>query len=120
MLKNLLRKSFLYFLKKAPNFQETNPPPRKKKKKKKKLQETGTLKKSLMFQEMEIFRPSQESFFYFIKIKPPKNFLYFLKRKLFFSFSKKLFIFQEINFRSRKKSTLKKLLIFQEMELFNP
>ena len=73
-----------------------------------------------MFQEMELFSPPQESFFYLMKRKPPKNFLYFLERKLFFCFSKKFFMFQEVNFRSRKKSTLKKLLIFQEMEPFNP
>ena len=64
------------------------------------------------------------------KQKPQKNFLYFLKRKLFLYFGKrkplenslyiikrKFFIFQQVTSRARKvELTLRKFLIFQEME----
>ena len=52
----------------------------------KKLQETETLKELLIFREMEPFSPSPENLSFFRKRKPRKNFLYFLKGKLFLYF----------------------------------
>ena len=43
------------------------------------FQETETLKKLLIFQEMELFSPPRENVSYLRKRKPRKNFLYFLK-----------------------------------------
>ena len=62
---------------------------------------------------------------YFKKQKPKKYCLYFRKQNSYNSVnrnSKKLFIFSEVTFRGQniKKATLKKLLIFREMELSSP
>ena len=100
-LKKLLWKFFLYFLKKALNFQETDPTPLPRK------------KEPLTFQEMKLFSPPREKVLCFRKWKPLKNSLHFLKRKLFLYFwkrepsknywsSRKRFIFQEVTFRARE------------------
>ena len=62
---------------------------------------------------------------YFKKQKPKKYCLYFRKQNSYNSVnrnSKKPFIFSEVTFRAQniKKATLKKLLIFREMELSSP
>ena len=71
----------------------------------KKFQEEETLKKLLVFQEMELFSPPQENFakIYFRKWKPLKTILNFLKRKLFLYFWKRkpqqnLLYFRKRNF----------------------
>ena len=52
------------------------------------FQETGTLKKLLIFREIKLFSPPRENFSYFRKQKPRQVSLYFLKRKLFLYFGK--------------------------------
>ena len=71
----------------------------------KKFQEEETLKKLLIFQEMELFSPPQENLekIYFRKWKPLKTILNFLKRKLFLYFWKRkpqqnLLYFRKRNF----------------------
>ena len=54
---------------------------------------------------MELLSPPRENFLYYRKLKPPKKFLYFLKRKLFVYFG--------------KRKTPQKFLIFQETELIS-
>ena len=49
----------------------------------------GNPKKLLILQEMKLFSPPQENFFYFRKREPRKKFLYSLKRKLFLYFWKR-------------------------------
>ena len=69
----------------------------------------GNPKKLLILQEMKLFSPPQENFFYFRKREPRKKFLYSLKRKLFLYFwkreprnSEKLLIFQEVTCKAQK------------------
>ena len=45
------------------------------------FQEMGTLKKLLIFQEMELFSPLQENYLCFREQKPRKNFLYYPQKK---------------------------------------
>ena len=95
----LILKSFLYFL----TYRKRNL--------RKKLfifQETETLKKFLIFQDMELSSPTSKNFLYLRKQKTRKNILHFLKRKLFLYFWKRK--------RRRNSLYLKKqnFLIFQE------
>ena len=105
-----------------------------------------TLKKVLIFREMEFFSPIQRKIFIFQEMETQNNFLYFLKRKLFLFFQVWKLIFQETelsyisgnNFSSSKSkmnpllksflcfgkwnflsTTLKKLLCFRK-ELTKP
>ena len=116
-------KNLLYFRKYnflaliLKKIQETEPPPQIFLT----FQETESLKKLLMHQEMKLLSPPQEYFLYFRKQKPRKNFLCFLKRKLFFYFqkqkpqngnSKKLLIFQEVTCKAQK---INKKVFFEEI-----
>ena len=58
----LKRFLYIYFLKKAPNFQETKAP-----KKIIVFWDTGILKKLLIFKRIEMFSPPQKYFLYFGK-----------------------------------------------------
>ena len=85
------------------------------------IRETGTLKRLLIFQEMEFFSPPQENFLYFRKWKPPPKKLIFSHKKAFHVFReppKKFHIFQEtkLSYISRIRNP-KKFLIFQEVTL---
>ena len=77
------------------------------------FQQTESLKELLVFWEMELFSPSSKN----KKKYTPKNFLYFLKRKLYISGNrnaekiffisgnrnpKRRFIFQEVTLRAQK------------------
>ena len=64
------------------------------------FQETETL---LIFREMALFTPPRESLLYFRKRKPLKNFLYFLKRKLFLYFGKRKPRKNSLYFGKRKR-----------------
>ena len=73
--------------------------------------ETETLKRILVFWEMELFSPPRENFLYFRKRNPRKNFLYLLKRKLFLYFRKRKTRKKSLHFRKQN------FLIFQDTGL---
>ena len=84
------------------------------------VQETETLKKLLIFREMELFNPSSKKVILLQEMETTKNLLYSLKRKLFLysrkrkppppkkvyisgnRCPKKLLIFQEVAFSGQK------------------
>ena len=84
------------------------------KEKRKKFQETETRKKFLLFFQKKTVLIFQET-------ETRKNSLYFRKRKFRIfqgtGILTKLLTFQEVTFRAGKKPTLKKFLIFREMEI---
>ena len=65
-----------------------------------------TLKKLLIFREMELFNPSSKKVIILQEMETTKNFLYSLKRKLF------------LYFRKRKPPPPPKKSMFQEKSLY--
>ena len=65
-----------------------------------------TLKKLLIFREMELFNPSSKKVIILQEMETTKNFLYSLKRKLF------------LHFRKRKPPPPQKKSMFQEKSLY--
>ena len=85
------------------------------------FKEIETLKRFLIFREIKLLKSiifPKESFPYILENKNPKQIHYISGNGTFLHFTK-LLMFQEVTFQARKikKPTLKKFLIFRQIEL---